>query len=112
MTTEIFVYADFQWMKSPELMGSLYAQQSKGRKAFSFEYHPEWLKSNTSLLIDPDIQWFKGRQYPIEKENFGIIFDSIPDNWGKNLLKRKANWNAKMKMSLPKLYMKLTFCLV
>jgi hypothetical protein len=43
--TDIWVYADWKGMASPKCMGILSVHQAKGRKAFSFFYHAEWLKS-------------------------------------------------------------------
>jgi serine/threonine-protein kinase HipA len=40
--TEILVYAHWIGMKEARCIGVLSAQQAKGRKAFSFEYSPEW----------------------------------------------------------------------
>jgi serine/threonine-protein kinase HipA len=36
--TDIYVYAHWQEMQEPDLIGILSAQQAKGKKAFSFEY--------------------------------------------------------------------------
>ena len=89
--TDIFVYAHWLGMSEPKLIGILSAHQGKGRKSFSFAYQQDWLKSNQSFLLDPDIQYFSGPQFPVLKENFGIFLDSMPDTWGRTLLKRRAN---------------------
>jgi serine/threonine-protein kinase HipA len=93
--TDIWVYADWKGMNSPLCMGILSAQQAKGRKAFSFSYDPAWLNSQEQRLLDPDIAWFKGQQYPVGKDNFGLFLDSMPDTWGKTLMKRRAALKAK-----------------
>lgn len=85
------------WMELPELMGILSAHQAKGRKAFSFEYDEKWLQSKERWLIDPDIQFYSGQQFPNNKENFGIFLDSLPDTWGRTLMKRRAAQLAKEK---------------
>ena len=43
--TDIYVYAHWKGMDGPQLMGILSAHAAKGRKAFSFEYEREWIKS-------------------------------------------------------------------
>ena len=86
---DIFVYAHWKGMKEPQLIGILSALYAKGKKAFSFEYDEEWLRSEQQLLLDPDIQFYSGPQYPNNKENFGIFLDSMPDTWGKTLMKRR-----------------------
>lgn len=93
--TDIYVYAHWQGMPDPKLIGVLSAHQAKGKKAFSFEYDKLWLKSGNQFLLDPDIQLYSGAQYPNQKENFGIFLDSMPDTWGRTLMKRRAAQIAK-----------------
>ncbi len=88
--TEIFVYADWIGLKEPVVIGILTAQQTKGRKAFSFAYDKAWLQSDAQRWLDPDIQWFTGPQHPVGKENFGAFMDSMPDTWGRKLMLRRA----------------------
>jgi serine/threonine-protein kinase HipA len=88
--TDILVYADWLGMKEPKLIGVLSAQQAKGKKTFSFEYSKFWIHSTEQILLDPDIGWYSGQQYPNGKENFGVFFDSMPDNWGRTLMKRRS----------------------
>ena len=88
--TDIYVYAHWQGMLEPIMIGILSAQQAKGKKAFSFEYENNWIKSEQKFLLDPDIQLYGGPQYPNLKENFGIFLDSMPDSWGRTLMKRRA----------------------
>jgi len=88
--TDIWVYADWDPMPEPVCIGILGAQQAKGKKAFSFSYNDSWIQSEERFLLDPDIQWFKGPQYPGTKENFGAFLDSMPDTWGRTLMKRRA----------------------
>ncbi|MDX9908411.1 MAG: type II toxin-antitoxin system HipA family toxin [Mariniphaga sp.] len=103
--TDILVYAHWLGMKDPKLIGVLSAQQAKGKKAFSFEYADDWMKSAEQVLLDPDIGWYKGQQYPAGKENFGIFFDSMPDTWGRTLMKRRAAQKAKAEgKATPNLY--------
>lgn len=92
---DIWVYADWKGMPEPKCIGKLTAQQAKGRKAFSFAYNSDWIQSQEQLLLDPDIAWYNGRQYPNGKDNFGIFLDSMPDTWGKALMKRRAALIAK-----------------
>ena len=100
--TDIYVYAHWIGMQEPKIVGILSAQQAKGKKAFSFEYDKEWLKSGQQFLLDPDIQLYGGPQYPNQKENFGIFLDSMPDTWGRTLMKRREAQQAKEKKEKPK----------
>ena len=87
---DIFIYAHWKGLEEPQLMGILSALYAKGKKAFSFEYDKDWLKSKEQMLLDPDIQFYSGPQYPNKKENFGVFLDSMPDTWGRTLMKRRA----------------------
>lgn len=77
-------------MVEAKYIGMLTAQQARGKTAFSFLYDPEWLTQKEQFLLDPDIEWFAGQQHPIGKENFGVMLDSMPDTWGRTLMKRRA----------------------
>jgi serine/threonine-protein kinase HipA len=109
--TDIYVYAHWQEMPEPKIIGILSAQQVKGKKAFSFEYNKEWLKSVQKFLLDPDIQLYSGPQYPNQKENFGIFLDSMPDTWGRTLMKRRETQQAKEKNEKPKTLYDIDFLL-
>lgn len=99
--TDILVYAHWSGIKEPKLIGMLSAQQAKGKKSFSFEYSNDWIQSTEQLLIDPDIGWYKGKQYPNGKDNFGLFFDSMPDTWGRILMKRRSFQKAKEEEQYP-----------
>ncbi len=92
---DIYVYAHWKGMQEPELTGILSAHFAKGKKSFSFEYDRTWIKSKQQMLLDPDIQFYSGPQFPNNKENFGIFLDSMPDTWGRTLMKRRVNQQAK-----------------
>lgn len=92
--TNIYVYAHWVEMPEPKIIGILTAEQAKGRKAFSFEYDKDWLNSGQQFLLDPAIQFYGGSQYA-PNENFGIFLDSMPDTWGRTLMKRRAAQHAK-----------------
>ncbi|HPT69826.1 MAG TPA: HipA N-terminal domain-containing protein [Syntrophomonas sp.] len=77
-------------MTEPVIIGILSAHQGKGRKSFSFQYDREWLKSKNLFLLDPDIGLYAGPQFPAKKENFGVFLDSMPDTWGRTLMKKRA----------------------
>lgn len=103
--TDIWAYAQWLGMPKPKCIGILSAHQGKGRKAFSFEYDPAWIESEEQLLLDPDIGWYSGMQFPQGKENFGMFLDSMPDRWGRTLMKRRAAKVAReASKAVPKLY--------
>ena len=85
----IHVYESFNSSES-NLMGRLYVGEGKGSDNFSFEFDSEWLSvHNMGITIDPELQPYVGRQYPINKSIFGIFADSSPDRWGRVLMQRR-----------------------
>jgi serine/threonine-protein kinase HipA len=69
----------------------------RGKEIFSFEYTESWVNyQNPILSLDPNLGFYKGKQYlPDEKNNFGIFLDSSPDRWGRLLMRRREAWQAK-----------------
>ncbi|TDS12998.1 type II toxin-antitoxin system HipA family toxin [Sphingobacterium paludis] len=92
---DIYVYAQWKGMGEAKPIGTLSAHFGKGKKAFSFEYNKNWIKSEQQQLLDPDIQFYTGTQFPNNKENFGVFMDSMPDTWGRTLMRRRAAQQAK-----------------
>ena len=93
--TDIWVYAHWAGMKDPRCIGILSAHFGKGRKSFSFEYDRGWVSSHEQMLLDPDLGWYSGSQFPNNKDNFGIFLDSMPDSWGRTLMQRREPQRAK-----------------
>lgn len=108
---DIFVFADWKSLSEPKLMGILSAHYGKGKKAFSFEYDQNWLSTESQRLIDPDIQFFSGVQFPNNKENFGVFLDSMPDTWGRTLMKRKAAQQARERDEKPQILYDIDYLL-
>jgi serine/threonine-protein kinase HipA len=89
-------------MKDPKCIGILSAHFGKGRKTFSFEYDKDWISSHEQMLLDPDLGWYSGPQYPNNKDNFGIFLDSMPDSWGRTLMQRREPIRAREEGREPK----------
>ena len=88
---DIYVFAHWQGMKKPILMGILHAELLRGKEILSFEYEKNWLKSNFSQILDPDLHLYSGPQYLNDntKYNFGMFLDSSHDRWGRILMRRR-----------------------
>ena len=87
--TDIIVYAHWKRVPEPLKMGILSAQEARGHLVWSFEYDKNWIKTQSQMELDPDLQWVGGPQYSPNKPNFGIFLDSMPDRWGKTLMQRR-----------------------
>ena len=101
--TVIFVYMDAS-SAAPAMMGRLYVSHTRGKELFAFEYSEEWLRSSSaSIIIDPDLSLYKGRQFvPPDKLLFGMFSDSCPDRWGRLLMNRREEYYAKVEGRKPK----------
>lgn len=85
----IYVYDDFS-TDVPLLMGCLYVSVIKGGESYSFEYDRNWLKTTgLSLSLDPELMPYAGRQYPSDKNIFGLFADASPDRWGRVLMNKR-----------------------
>ena len=85
----IFVYDDFS-TEQPVLMGSLYVNVIKGGESYSFEYDKDWLrKTGLTLILDPELMPYSGRQYPTGKNIFGLFADASPARWGRVLMNKR-----------------------
>ena len=84
------VYAHWQGLTAPQLMGELMATPVRGQEVFSFAYDASWLATAPAQVLDPALQLYTGPQYLAEeKGNFGLFLDSAPDRWGRLLMRRR-----------------------
>lgn len=98
----IYVYEEFS-STEPKLMGILYAEYQKGKEHNSFEFDADWLKKNrTGFSVDPDLQAFRGRQFPMGKSTFGLFSDASPDRWGRTLMDRRERFLADSEARKPR----------
>lgn len=86
----LLVYADFEWMEKPQLVGVLGYESLRGSDSYSFEFDKDWLLKQGSLFLSADINNFPGPQYSKpEKDLFGCFSDALPDRWGRLLMNRR-----------------------
>jgi serine/threonine-protein kinase HipA len=91
MPDSILVYADWEDLGEPKKLGELHIARTAASERFSFEYDKAALQTPlTSMMIDPRIQPYEGRQYPGQDGGaFGVFADASPDRWGRLLMKRR-----------------------
>ena len=86
----ITVYADFDFLTSPQEIGILGYEHIRGKDHFVFEYSREWLKHYGGILLSGDLMNVPSLQHPRGNDNvFGFVKDSFPDRWGRLLLDRR-----------------------
>jgi serine/threonine-protein kinase HipA len=99
---EILVYADWQALNGPQLMGRLFVTRARGKEVFQFEYDPTWLQNEWVLQLDPELHRYTGKQFPAsEKNNSGVFLDSMPDRWGRQLMLRRESMVARKEGRTP-----------
>ncbi len=91
----IIVYADFDFLTSPEEIGLLGYEHVRGKDHFVFEYSRQWLKQHGGILLSGDLMNVPSMQHPHGNDNvFGFVKDSFPDRWGRLLLDRRERLTA------------------
>ena len=86
----ITVYADFDFLTSPQEIGVLGYEHVRGNDHFVFEYSREWLKQYGGIVLSGDLMNTPSLQHPRGMDSvFGFIKDSFPDRWGRLLLDRR-----------------------
>ena len=93
---KLYVFADFDWLKEPRLVGELSYESLRGSDSYGFCYSNEWLKDYGSLFLGDDLNNYPGQQYPApDKDIFGCFSDALPDRWGRTLINRREQILAK-----------------
>ncbi|MBR3010984.1 MAG: HipA domain-containing protein [Bacteroidales bacterium] len=86
----LYVYADFDWLEAPMLVGELGYESLRGSDSYSFRYDNDWLRQYGSLFLSADINNYPGQQYTQpNRDIFGCFSDALPDRWGRLLLNRR-----------------------
>ena len=91
----LYVFADFDWLKEPRLIGELSYESLRGSDSYGFCYNDEWLKDYGGLFLSDDLNNYPGQQYtPPGKDIFGCFSDAFPDR-GRTLINRREQILAK-----------------
>lgn len=86
---KLLVYADFDWLKEPKLVGELSYESLRGTDSYGFRFDEEWLRTQGSLFLSADLNHYSGVQYATGGDIFGCFSDALPDRWGRILLNRR-----------------------
>ena len=86
----LYVYADFDWLAEPMLVGELGYESLRGSDSYAFKFDNDWLRQYGSLFLSADINNYPGQQYTQPgRDIFGCFSDALPDRWGRLLLNRR-----------------------
>lgn len=91
----LLVFADFDWLDKPELVGELCYEKLRGSESYAFRFDDNWLKFHAGIKLSEDINNYPGLQYTQPGNDiFGCFSDALPDWWGRTLLKRREQIQA------------------
>lgn len=86
----LYVYADFDWLQQPQLIGTLMCDTVRGSEIYGFAYDAEWLARYGDIMLSDDLHSYPGVQYTRPgRDIFACFSDALPDRWGRTLLKRR-----------------------
>ena len=86
----LLVFADFDWLDKPELVGELCYEKLRGSESYAFRFDDNWLKFHAGIKLSEDINNYPGLQYTQPGNDiFGCFSDALPDRWGRTLVKRR-----------------------
>jgi len=111
MSTEVFVFADWEEFKEPVLVGMLRSSTVRRKEHFSFSYDTNWLLSPFARQIDPNLELYSGEQHGEDDENFRVFLDSCPDRWGRLLMKRREATHARQEGRRPSVLREIDYLL-
>lgn len=91
----LLVFANFDWLDKPELVGELCYEKLRGSESYAFRFDDNWLKFHAGIKLSEDINNYPGLQYTQPGNDiFGCFSDALPDRWGRTLLKRREQIQA------------------
>ena len=87
---KLFVYADFDCLTTPRLVGELHIETVRGKETYGFAFDKSWLAEFGDVFLSEDLQSFPGMQYARgDSDIFACFSDALPDRWGRTLLNRR-----------------------
>jgi serine/threonine-protein kinase HipA len=88
----IEVYADWSQSERAKRLGTLRVRAARTDELFDFTFDKTALDDTrlTKQMLDPDLGFFLGPQFPKDgRTTFGVFKDSSPDRWGETLIRRR-----------------------
>ena len=105
----LYVFADFDWLKAPRLIGELSYESLRGSDSYGFCYSDDWLRDYGNLFLSDDLNNYPGQQYTApSKDIFGCFFDALPDRWGRTLINVGNRFWRKRRSALSAVFHPLT----
>lgn len=97
------------WPEKP--VGRLWFRSSNGRESASFQYDPAWFHLSGCFALEPALKLGEGTFHTQNMSLFGALGDSAPDRWGRILMRRREERQAKSEGKTPRALTELDFLL-
>ncbi len=111
MEEKTYVYVDLGG--TSVLVGTLWSRARKGQESASFEYQKSWLENPKRFSLEPALILGPGPYHTEEgKALFGALGDSAPDRWGRVLMRRAENRQAKLERRAPRTLREIDYLLM
>ena len=86
----LYVFADFDWLKEPRLIGELSYESLRGSDSYGFCYSDDWLRECGNLFLSDDLNNYPGQQYTAPgKDIFGCFSDRTLINRREQILAKE-----------------------
>lgn len=84
------VYADFDWLDKPQLMGELSCDTVRDKEIYGFSFDRDWLAKYGEVFYQCGFKNFTKPQYTqVGSDLFACFVDALRDGWGRTLFSRR-----------------------
>ena len=70
----LYVFADFDWLKEPRLIGELSYESLRGSDSYGFCYSDDWLRDYGNLFLSDDLNNYPGSNIQLLARIFSDVF--------------------------------------
>ena len=111
MERQVFVHADLDGV--PHLVGRLWGRVRKNKEGATFEYNDAWLQHPNRFSLEPALKLGPGPFHTsADMPMFGAIGDSVPDRWGRALMRRRERRRAEHEGQAPRTLYEMDYLLL
>ena len=90
------------WLPEEYEIGTISYEKVRQTEMYSFEYSDDWLKDPKSFAIDRELPLVEGRLFS-KNSAFKCFRDSMPDRWGKYIIRLKMRQQGDFKGNVSEL---------
>lgn len=99
----IEIIADFDFLREPEIIGSLGYDRIRGTASYTFEFAHARLQTPRIPSLSADLATLPGLQHKSGRI-FGFLADTLPDRWGRRLIDKRERILAEREKRIPRTF--------